>query len=129
MTRAISGARLVPGAPLAKAKQIVIQRGPSYTHDPRYQVDPAQAGLFRGEFCALGIGRYIEETAMNNMPQGRRIIELLKRRPMTSMEILQTGISTCWWKRVAETIRHDEKLSIAKRADGINVYRVVSEKP
>lgn len=42
--------------------------------------------------------------------QGRRLIEILKRRPMTSMQLQMLGISTCWWVRVRESLRPDEKL-------------------
>lgn len=37
--------------------------------------------------------------------QGRRLIELLKKRSLTSMQLQMTGISTCWHKRVAEALR------------------------
>jgi hypothetical protein len=36
--------------------------------------------------------------------QGRLIIEQLKRRPMTYMQMLALGVSVCPWKRVKETI-------------------------
>ena len=42
--------------------------------------------------------------------QGRRIIEHLKRRPMTYMEMQMLGISTCPWRRVAECLAPDERL-------------------
>ena len=42
--------------------------------------------------------------------QGRRLIEHLKRRAMTSMQIQMLGISTCWWKRVNESLRDGERL-------------------
>lgn len=43
--------------------------------------------------------------------QGRRLIAHLKRRAMTSMQIQMLGISTCWWKRVAESSRRGTRLS------------------
>ena len=58
--------------------------------------------------------------------QGRRLIALLKRRTYSCMELQQTGISTCWWKRVAETLAEHELLVSAKGRDGLLRYRVVS---
>jgi hypothetical protein len=58
--------------------------------------------------------------------QGRRLIALLKRKGMTSMELLCTGVSTCWWKRVSEALRPDELLVKRKNNSGLLVYRVVS---
>lgn len=40
---------------------LTVQRGPSYTHDPRFQCAPGER--VRGDFTALGVGRYIEEPA------------------------------------------------------------------
>ena len=36
--------------------------------------------------------------------QGRLIIEQLKRRPMTYMQMIALGVSVCPWKRVQESI-------------------------
>ena len=58
--------------------------------------------------------------------QGRRLIALLKRRSYTSMELLQTGISVCWWKRVAEGLAEHEQLYSVKGKDGLLRYRVVA---
>jgi hypothetical protein len=58
--------------------------------------------------------------------QGRRLIALLKRRSYTSMQLLQTGISTCWWKRVAECLADHETLFSVKGRDGLLRYRVVA---
>ena len=57
--------------------------------------------------------------------QGRRLIMLLKRRPMTTMQMLLTGVSCAPWKRISECLHPDEKLIHHKRHDGLNVYRVV----
>lgn len=57
--------------------------------------------------------------------QGRLLITILKQRGMTTMELLQTGISTCPWKRIEECLQHDEKLTKHKNHRGLNVYRVV----
>ena len=62
----------------------------------------------------------------NTVTQGRRLIALLKRRAHSSMELLQTGISTCWWKRVAECLAAHELLVKVKGRDGLLRYRVVS---
>lgn len=59
--------------------------------------------------------------------QGRRLIKLLKTRGMTSLELQMTGISTCWHKRVAESLEKDELLVPRKNERGLNVYRVVKE--
>lgn len=56
--------------------------------------------------------------------QGRKLITLLKQRPMTTMELLKTGISTCPWKRVSESLEEGEILTKRKNARGLNVYRV-----
>ena len=62
--------------------------------------------------------------------QGRRLIQLLKRKSMTSMQIQMLGISTCWWKRVAESLDSNEQIVPGKLylGDGkyVNTYRVVS---
>ena len=58
--------------------------------------------------------------------QGRRLIELLKRRTYTSMRLQMLGISTCWHKRVAESLRGKERLlKFQRSSDGLNVYFVV----
>jgi hypothetical protein len=58
--------------------------------------------------------------------QGRRLIALLKRRSYSTMELLQTGISVCWWKRVAESLAEHETLYSVKGKDGRLRYRVVA---
>ena len=58
--------------------------------------------------------------------QGRRLIALLKRRSYTSMELLQTGISVCWWRRVSECLADHEQLYSVKGRDGLLRYRVVT---
>jgi hypothetical protein len=56
--------------------------------------------------------------------QGRRLIALLKRRGMTTMQMLQTGISVSPWKRISECLKEGETLIKAPRGDGLTVYRV-----
>ena len=43
--------------------------------------------------------------------QGSRLIAHLKRRPMTYLDMLMLGISTCPHKRVAESLREGELLA------------------
>ena len=59
--------------------------------------------------------------------QGRRLIAMLKKRGMTTMEMLQTGISTAPWKRIAECLTHEELLDKRKNARGLLVYRVLKK--
>lgn len=56
--------------------------------------------------------------------QGRKLIALLKRRPMTYRQMLNTGISLCPWKRVEETLGPREELIKAKNRDGLTVWYV-----
>ena len=58
------------------------------------------------------------------MTQGRTLIAMLKRKSMTSLELLMTGVSVCWWKRVAESLNADEELRVVGRRSGVNVYAV-----
>lgn len=64
--------------------------------------------------------------------QGRRLIALLKKRGMTTMDMLQTGISCCVWRRVTEQLRPNEQLLKNKRYPDNGrwyyVYRVVTKK-
>jgi len=60
------------------------------------------------------------------LTQGRRLINLLKKRGMTVGEMLDTKISTCPWKRVSGAIQEDEKLMKYKNDKGLIVYRVVN---
>lgn len=58
--------------------------------------------------------------------QGRRLIAILKRRGMTMMDLIQTGISVCPWKRIAESLKPGERLdNTRKNSRGLIVYRVV----
>jgi hypothetical protein len=67
---------------------------------------------------------------MNKQTQGRRLIQALKRKSMTSMQLQMLGISTCWWKRVNESLASEEQLVKGKLYLGegkfVNTYRVVS---
>ena len=64
--------------------------------------------------------------------QGRRLIALLKKRGMTTMQLQQAWISTCPWKRVVEQLKPNEQLLKTKRypTEGrwYYVYRVVAQK-
>jgi len=57
--------------------------------------------------------------------QGRRLIKLLKQRPMTTLEMQMTGISTCPWKRCREALQEGETLMIVGKRGLSNIYRVV----
>ncbi len=62
--------------------------------------------------------------------QGRRLIAALKRTPMTSMQLQMLGVSTCWWKRVRESLTEKENLieCLPRKPVGgrsIKVYAVV----
>lgn len=59
--------------------------------------------------------------------QGRQLIKMLKHRPMTSLELLMTGISTCWWKRVSESLAKGESLKIVGKRGRSNIYRVLTK--
>lgn len=57
--------------------------------------------------------------------QGRRLIALLKRKPMTYAQMLATGISLCPWKRVQECLSEPkEQLIKATNRDGLTVWYV-----
>jgi len=65
--------------------------------------------------------------------QGRRLIALLKRRGMTTLELQNTWLSACPWKRIVEQLKPNEKLLKTKRYPDEGrwyyVYRVVAKKP
>lgn len=61
---------------------------------------------------------------MKQQPQGRRLIALLKRRGMTNMQMLMTGISCAPWLRIKEQLRDGETLIKTKNSAGLLVYRV-----
>ena len=56
--------------------------------------------------------------------QGRQLIDALRRRPMTYMEMLALGVSTCPHKRVRESLAADEVLVKQKRWMGGTRYLV-----
>lgn len=57
-------------------------------------------------------------------PQGRVLIELLKKFPMTTGDMEQLRISQCPWKRIAEQLKPHEKLVKTENASGLTVYSV-----
>lgn len=61
--------------------------------------------------------------------QGRRLIEALKRKPMTTMEMLQLGISVAPWKRIAESLQGTEQLIKYKRPGAKHSVYLISGKP
>lgn len=56
--------------------------------------------------------------------QGRKLIFALKRRGMTTLEMLQLGISVCPWRRVTEALKEGEQLIKSKKGR-YTVYRVI----
>lgn len=64
--------------------------------------------------------------------QGRKLIALLKKRGMTTLEMQLECISTCPWKRVSEHLLPHEELIKTKRYPDNGrwyyVYRVVASK-
>jgi hypothetical protein len=65
--------------------------------------------------------------------QGRKLIALLKKRGMSTLELQLTGLSTCPWKRLVEQLKPSEQLLKTKRYPDngrwFYVYRVVTCKP
>ena len=59
--------------------------------------------------------------------QGDRINAYLRSRWMSSMELLQLGVSTCWWKRSKECLQPGERLEKTDGPHGGFLYRVVKE--
>ncbi len=57
--------------------------------------------------------------------QGRRLVQLLKRKAMTYMEMNMLGISVSPHKRVAESLRADEQVVKGER-NGMTTWRVVA---
>ena len=64
--------------------------------------------------------------------QGRKLIALLKKRGMSTLELQQAGLSTCPWKRISEQLTWREELTKSKRYPDngrwFYVYRVVTRK-
>lgn len=56
--------------------------------------------------------------------QGRILINALKRRGMTTMEMIHYVGSVCPWRRLAESLKANEELTSSKNNRGLNVYRV-----
>jgi hypothetical protein len=70
--------------------------------------------------------------AIMKTTQGRKLIALLKKRGMSTLELQQAGISTCPWKRIVEQLRENEELTKTKfypyGERWRYVYRVVTRK-
>lgn len=60
----------------------------------------------------------------NQESQGRRLIRLLKRRGMTTLEMIQSGGTCSPWKRLAESLQPGEVLVKKKNSRNLFVYRV-----
>lgn len=67
----------------------------------------------------------IERTAVKPKTQGRALIERLKRKPHTYMDMLRYGISTSPWKRIREALGMDEQLLKVENRQGLVTWRVV----
>ena len=61
---------------------------------------------------------------MSKQAQGRLVIALLKRQPMTYRQMLNLGAGNSPWKRVAECLREDEKLIKGKHPSGVTTWAV-----
>lgn len=57
--------------------------------------------------------------------QGRLLIERLKKKPHTYMDMLMVGISVSPWKRICESLRYGEQLVKMKNARGLTTWRVI----
>ena len=57
--------------------------------------------------------------------QGDKLIEILQKRGLTTLEMLQLGISVCPWKRLAECLPPGLRLDKSQRKGRHIVYRVV----
>jgi hypothetical protein len=70
---------------------------------------------------------------MIKQTQGRKLIALLKKRGMSTIELQQAGWSTCPWKRISEQLTMREELLKIKKyplnGRWFYVYRVVTKKP
>lgn len=62
---------------------------------------------------------------MKNSDQGRRLIALLKERPMTYMEMNMLGISVSPQKRIKEQLLPGERLNKGTDKAGRTTWRVV----
>jgi len=60
-----------------------------------------------------------------NKRQGDKLVSMLKRKGMTTLELIQTGISVCPWKRLKEAMPEGWKLDKSQRRGRHIVYRVV----
>jgi hypothetical protein len=58
--------------------------------------------------------------------QGRRLIEKLKAKPYTYLEMNMLGISVSPHKRIAESLADSEELVKSRDYDGRTTWRVVS---
>ncbi len=74
---------------------------------------------------------YVQHPNGGDMPnkyatQGRLLIERLKMRRHTYLDMLAYGISTSPWKRIDECLREGEVLKKEKNAKGLITWRVVT---
>lgn len=62
---------------------------------------------------------------MKPKTQGRALIERLKRKAHTYLEMQAIGISTCPWRRITEALGADEQLLKVENKCGLITWRVV----
>lgn len=56
--------------------------------------------------------------------QGRRLINILKKRRMTYMDMMMLGISVCPWKRIREGLVEGETLVKSINKHGLMTWHV-----
>lgn len=56
--------------------------------------------------------------------QGRLLIEELRRKPHTYMEMLRYGLSISPWKRISESLGRDEFIEKSADRQGRTTWRV-----
>jgi hypothetical protein len=62
--------------------------------------------------------------------QGRAIIEALKRRPLTYLEMIQLGQGLSPWKRVKESLHENEQVLVTDMYDdGLVRWQVLTNAP
>jgi hypothetical protein len=57
--------------------------------------------------------------------QGALLIDALQKRPHTYMQMLAHGVSTSPWRRIAESLRADQRLVKSKTRRGLTTWQVV----
>ncbi len=63
---------------------------------------------------------------MSKTTQGRDLIRMLKKRPMTYREMLNASASVSPWRRVVESLADGEFIAKGTNRQGWTTWRVVS---